>query len=106
MSAIQGDNIQAIPVVYLQWTVISKEEAEVISSIVQVDSWMSPLIKYLKEDTLPKDKVDARKIQRQASRFTLYGNQLPRRSLSQPYLNYLAPKEAHYVLAELHDEEC
>ena len=32
-------------------------------------SWMDPIISFLKEDTLPSDKLEAEKIRRKATRF-------------------------------------
>ena len=34
-------------------------------------SWMDPIIQFLSKDVLPKDKSDAKKIRRKASRFWL-----------------------------------
>ena len=40
-----------------------------VHSIRVGPSWMDPLVLFLKNDTLPKDKNEADKIRRKASRF-------------------------------------
>ena len=55
--------------------------------------WRDPIIIYLKDMTLPDDKVEARKLQHLATRYTLLGDVLYKKSYfklsSDPYLRCL-----------------
>ena len=49
-------------------------------------SWMDPVVTFLKNGTLPEDRVEAKKIRRKASRFWLSKDQkLYKRSYSVPF---------------------
>jgi hypothetical protein len=48
-------------------------EEETVNSIRDNVSWMSPIIRYLKEGKLPTDKTEAHKLRIRASRFQLLG---------------------------------
>ena len=70
-------------------------------------SWMGPLVLFLKEDTLPKEKSEADKIRRKASRFWL-SEDLKRykHSFSRPYLLCVHPEATELILEELHKGIC
>nr|CAN72485.1 hypothetical protein VITISV_002718 [Vitis vinifera] len=68
--------------------------------------WTHDIAKYLRTGTLPEDPKQAHKIRVQASRFTLIGGYLYKRSFTGPYLRCLGHSEAQYVLAELHEGIC
>ncbi|XP_075521500.1 uncharacterized protein LOC142554716 [Primulina tabacum] len=70
------------------------------------DSWMTPLIKFIVSNELPKDKDRAQKTKRQAPRFVLLNNILYRRSFQGPLLKCLSEKEVDYVLREIHKGCC
>ena len=75
----------------------------------EIDSeyyWMTPIASYLRDDVLPNDKEAARKLKVQATRFILIKDVLYKRGFSQPYLRCLIPKEADYVMREVHKEVC
>ena len=70
-------------------------------------SWMDPIISFLKEDTLPLDKLEAEKIRRNAPRFWLSEDQkLYKRSFSGPYLLCIPPETSELLLEKLHDGIC
>ena len=70
-------------------------------------SWMDPIILFLKEDILPKDKSEADKVRRKAPRFWLSKDQkLYKRSFSSPYLLCIHPKTSELLLEELHKGIC
>ena len=51
-------------------------------------SWMDPILKFLKSDTLPEEKIEAEKIWRKAPQFWLSEDKkLYKRSFSKPYLD-------------------
>ena len=67
-------------------------------------SWMDPIVLYLREDILPKDKLEADKIRRKASCFWLSEDQkLYKCSFSRPYLLCMHPEAKELLLEELHE---
>ena len=69
-------------------------------------SWMDPLLLYITTGGLPNDINRAHKIQIQSARFSIVDGQLYKRSIGGPFLKCLTPKQAQYVLAELHEGVC
>ncbi|GFY90877.1 hypothetical protein Acr_07g0010730 [Actinidia rufa] len=55
---------------------------------------------------LPKDKLQARRLQYRSTRFCIFKGRLYKRSFSGPLLRCLRPKEAEYVLREIHEGIC
>ena len=70
------------------------------------ESWMTPIIDYLKEGKLPQGRDEARKLRIKSTRYVLMDEVLYKRGFSQPYLRCLAPDEANYVLREVHEGAC
>ncbi|XP_075518282.1 uncharacterized protein LOC142552392 [Primulina tabacum] len=68
-------------VLHISRLVLSTEK-EALSTLE--NSWMTPLVKFIVNNELPKDKVRAQKIKRQALRFVLLNNVLYRRSFQGP----------------------
>ena len=64
---------------------------------------MTPIMSYLKDGRLSKAKDEARKLKVRAAKFVLLDEVLYKRGFSQPYLRYLAPDEANYMLREVHE---
>ena len=58
------------------------------------ENWMTPIISYLKDGTLPEGKDEARKLRVKSARYILMNEVLYKRGFSQPYLRCLAPNEA------------
>uniref|UniRef100_A0A2N9FPR8 Integrase catalytic domain-containing protein n=1 Tax=Fagus sylvatica TaxID=28930 RepID=A0A2N9FPR8_FAGSY len=69
-------------------------------------SWMTPIISYLREGTLPDNRHEARRLKVRASRFLMLQGTLYKRGFSLPYLRCLAPDEANYVMREIHEGVC
>ena len=66
---------------------------------------MDSIIQFLKQDTLPKERLEADKVRRKAARFWLSENQkLYKRSFSGPYLLCVHPEMTKSLLEELHEE--
>ena len=71
-----------------------------IPEVLQVqneESWMTPIISYLKDGTLSKGKDEARKLRVRSARYVLLNDALYKRGFSQPYLRCSSPDEANYV---------
>ena len=70
-------------------------------------SWMDFIMQFLKEDTLPEEKVEADKVRRKTTRYWLSKNQkLYKRSFSGPYLLCVHPEMTESLLEELHEGIC
>uniref|UniRef100_A0A2N9I9Y3 Uncharacterized protein n=1 Tax=Fagus sylvatica TaxID=28930 RepID=A0A2N9I9Y3_FAGSY len=81
-------------------------EEETVNSIKDNVSWMSPIVRYLKEGKLPTDKMEARKLRIRASHFQLLDDILYKMGFSRPHLRCLSPEEANYVIKEVHEGIC
>ena len=69
-------------------------------------NWTTPIVSYLKDETLPNGKEAARKLKVQVTRFVLIKDVLYKRGFSRPYLRCLSPEEADYVMREVHKGIC
>ena len=70
------------------------------------ENWMTLIISYLKDGTLPEGKDEARKLRVRLVRYILMNEALYKRGFSQPYLRCLASDKANYVLREVHEGAC
>ena len=80
-----------------------------IPKVLQVqneENWMTPIISYLKDKSLPEGKDKARRLRIWSARYVLLNDVLYKRSFSQPYLRCLSLDEANYVLKEVHERAC
>ena len=66
----------------------------------------TPIVFYLKDELLPEDKEEARKLRVRATRFILMDEVLYKRGFSQPYPRCLNPDESLYVLRDIHEGAC
>ncbi|CAL2247205.1 unnamed protein product [Prunus armeniaca] len=76
---------------------------------MQIDedpSWQDPIIDYLVNENLPKDKSEARKIKQKAARYYMKGDMLIRRSYYGPHLTCIKYPQTLEVLCKIHDGEC
>ena len=67
---------------------------------------MTSIISYLKNESLPEGKDEARKLRVRSARYVLLNEVLHKKGFSQSYLRCLAPDEANYVLREVHEGAC
>ncbi|GJY34117.1 reverse transcriptase domain-containing protein [Tanacetum coccineum] len=85
----------------------SIQEKEV-TTVVEEDglTWMTPIIEYLKEGTLPDDKKEASKLCIKARQYELWEGAIYRRSFLKPWLLCIGPLQADYVIREIHEGSC
>ncbi|GKD93877.1 reverse transcriptase domain-containing protein [Tanacetum coccineum] len=77
-------------------TVVEEEEA----------TWMTPIMEYLKDETLPGDRKEASKLRIKARQYKLLEGILYRRSFLKPWLRCVGPLQADYVIREIHEGSC
>lgn len=82
---------------------IDKMEVQVIP--LGVD-WMTPIISYLRNGTLPEDCNASHRLKVQSSRFFMIGDVLYKKGFSRLYLRCLIPDEIDYVIREVHEGIC
>nr|GEV96413.1 reverse transcriptase domain-containing protein [Tanacetum cinerariifolium] len=85
----------------------SIQEKEV-TTVVEEDgpTWMTSIMEYLKEGTLPSDRKEARKLRIKARQYELLEGVLYRRSFLTPWLRCVRPLQAEYVIREIHEGSC
>uniref|UniRef100_A0A2N9HMM7 Uncharacterized protein n=1 Tax=Fagus sylvatica TaxID=28930 RepID=A0A2N9HMM7_FAGSY len=80
---------------------------DIINEVCSVDqsiSWMSPILAYLKDDTLPADRKEADRIRRVAPWYWVSKEgHLYRRSYTGPYLRCVHPDTVQNLLWEIHE---
>ncbi|XP_022020027.1 uncharacterized protein LOC110920078 [Helianthus annuus] len=79
------------------------DQAETVMSIsIQEKSWMTSILDYLKDSTLPEDKAQARKMKVKALQYQIHDGKLYRKKFLGPLLRCLTPEETSYVIREIH----
>ncbi|GKC98695.1 reverse transcriptase domain-containing protein, partial [Tanacetum coccineum] len=85
----------------------SISEVEVLTVVEEEgDTWMTPIYKYLAEETLPADMKKARAIKCKSWWFTVINGILNKKSFLGPWLRCVGPLQANYVLREIHEGSC
>ena len=77
-----------------------------LASVVAIEenrSWMAPIIQYLLNGVLPSDFVSAKRLVKEASYYTIVGDELSKRGLSQPLSKCLSLDQVNPVLEEVHE---
>ncbi|XP_073137510.1 uncharacterized protein [Henckelia pumila] len=78
-----------------------------LTPLAQEESdWRKELLKYMEKGELPRDSKKAYRLKQRSLRFVMVEGVLYKRSFSGPLLKFLGPKEAHYVLNEIHEGCC
>ena len=78
---------------------------ETVAWVDRSNTWMDPLVSYLRDGTLPPDPKDANRIEK-AQCFTLYEGILYKKAFSHPLLRCTTPDEGRKILEEIHEGEC
>ncbi|GKD21314.1 reverse transcriptase domain-containing protein [Tanacetum coccineum] len=85
----------------------SISEVEVLEVVEEEgDTWMTPIFKYIAEETLPTYMKKARAIRRKSWRFAIINGILYKKSFLGPWLRCVGPLQANYVLREIHEGFC
>ncbi|KAL0378571.1 UNVERIFIED_CONTAM: hypothetical protein Sradi_3162600 [Sesamum radiatum] len=78
------------------------EEGEELQAMENSSSWKVEFMNYLKDD----DLIKAKRLKFKATRFTIIGNDLYKRTIDGPLLKCLDEEKAQYVLREIHEGSC
>ncbi|GJZ69942.1 reverse transcriptase domain-containing protein [Tanacetum coccineum] len=85
----------------------SIQEKEVTTVVEEEGTtWMTPIVEYLKDGTLPGDRKEASKLRIKARQYELMEGILYRRSFLKPWLRCVGPLQANYVIREIHEGSC
>ncbi|GKC61162.1 reverse transcriptase domain-containing protein [Tanacetum coccineum] len=81
---------------------------EEVATVVEEEgtTWMTSIIEYLKDGTLPGDRKEARKLHIKVRQYELLEGILYKRSFLKPWLRCVEPLQADYVIREIHEESC
>ena len=101
---------QDLPRVILVEDLYKPIETREMAQIHQIrvgPSWMDSIIRFLREDILPEERIEADKIQRKATSYWLSeDHKLYKHSFSGPYLLCVHPELIESLLEELHEGNC
>nr|GEZ40019.1 reverse transcriptase domain-containing protein [Tanacetum cinerariifolium] len=81
-----------------------KEMATIVEE--EGPTWMTPIIEYLRDETLPENQKEASKLRIKARQYELLEGILYRRSCLKPWLRCVGPLQADYVIREIHEGSC
>ncbi|GKD07470.1 reverse transcriptase domain-containing protein, partial [Tanacetum coccineum] len=85
----------------------SIQEGEVATVVEEEGlTWMTPIMEYLKDGTLPGDRKEASKLCIKARQYELLEEVLYRRSFLKPWLRCVRPLQADYMVGEIHEGSC
>ncbi|GJY31040.1 reverse transcriptase domain-containing protein [Tanacetum coccineum] len=81
---------------------------EEVATVVEEEgiTWMTPIIEYLKDGTLPGDKKEASKLRIKARQYKLLEGVLYKRSFLKSWLRCVGQLQADYVIREIHEGLC
>ncbi|XP_071695314.1 uncharacterized protein [Rutidosis leptorrhynchoides] len=89
--------------------VLSQKSTDVVQEaapVEEVETWMSPIVTYLKTGTLPVDGSMARKIRMKAPMYLLRDGVLFKKSFTAPLLRRVSPSEVETIIREVHEGTC
>ncbi|XP_071729306.1 uncharacterized protein [Rutidosis leptorrhynchoides] len=89
--------------------VLSQKSTNLVQEVAPVDeveTWMSPIITYLKTRTLPVDGATTRKIHMKAPLYMLRDGVLFKKSFTAPILRCVGPSEAETIVRKVHEGTC
>ena len=79
---------------------------EVLPITESPEAWYAPMWNFLTNDTLPIDKLEARRIKRLAPMYSILNNCLYKRGYTRPWLKCVTHEKARELLAEAHEGIC
>ena len=92
-SVDESDEVQYMPSIYLPE----------VQQIEGEESWMTPIVTYLKDGRLLEERDEARTLRIKSAKYILIDEVLYKSSFSQLNLRCLAPNKANYVWREVYE---
>ena len=105
-SALDNQFRRFIPIKYLGKLSIEEESVAEVLQVNTTPSWQDPIIDYLVNETLPGERLEAKKLQIKAAHCYMWNDILIQRSLSCPHLYCLAPPDDLKVFSSIHEGVC
>ncbi|KAK1415619.1 hypothetical protein QVD17_31402 [Tagetes erecta] len=84
---------------------ISEIEVQDIVDEVQ-ETWMTPIINFLKEGKLPSNEAEASRLPSKAEHYVIEDNVLYKKSYLSPLLRCVGPEQSNYLIREVHEGVC
>ncbi|GKA09809.1 reverse transcriptase domain-containing protein [Tanacetum coccineum] len=85
----------------------SIEEKEILAIVEEEEyCWMTPLVEYLTEGTLPAETKKARAIKIKARKYAMINGFLYKKSFLEPWLQCVGPAQAEYIVKEIYEGSC
>ncbi|RDX65933.1 Retrovirus-related Pol polyprotein from transposon 17.6, partial [Mucuna pruriens] len=81
-------------------------DREEICNVEERRTWMTPLVKYIKEGRTNESDEEAKRLSKEIAKYTLVGERLYRRGFAFPLLKCLDQEEATYAMREIHEGVC
>nr|GEV00581.1 reverse transcriptase domain-containing protein [Tanacetum cinerariifolium] len=97
-------NVQALVEVLKEKSIQEREMATVVEE--EGPTWLTPIIEYLRDETLLNNQNEARELRIKARQYKLLEGILYRRSFLKPWLRCVRPLLAVYVIQEIHEGSC
>ncbi|XP_059654497.1 uncharacterized protein LOC132301242 [Cornus florida] len=104
--ATAAEEDKAIPVEHLDEPSIVWDWPQKIHQVIQGMEWAKPIIRYIENEELPQDRMEARKIRMCAAKYCLIEGVLYKKGFSLPYLHCVSIDEANYILKDIHESLC
>ncbi|XP_071689050.1 uncharacterized protein [Rutidosis leptorrhynchoides] len=79
----------------------STDVVQVAAPVEEVNTWMNPIVDYLKDGTLPADSVTAKKVRMKAPMYVIRDGVLYKKSFLGPLLRCVGPQEAETIIREV-----
>ena len=79
------------------------KEPQTVNCVMIEESWITPIIQYLKDSMLSEDKRKTRLLRLKATLYTIYNDQLYKRGFSIPLLKCVDLEEGNHILQEIHE---
>ncbi|XP_071687624.1 uncharacterized protein [Rutidosis leptorrhynchoides] len=89
--------------------VLTQKSTDVVQEaapVEEVETWMSPIVTYLKNRMLPFDGATPRKIRMKAPVYMLRDGVMFKKSFTAPLLRCVGPSEAETIVREVHEGTC
>jgi hypothetical protein len=105
-SGIDTNHGNSVPVDILETRSTEAGTTEVYQLSLEESNWMTPILNYLQDGSLPRYEDEAKKIRHRSSRYLIINGHLYRRAHSMPYLRCLGPSESREAIKEVHEGAC